>query len=145
MRKHSVGDVTYFGEFADTYINVSDEDWAYYNFSDSLSDQVAEYMDTRGITKTALAERLGTSKAFVSKILAGDANLTMKTISRILYHIGAKPEIKVVEKDTQVKWFGLISQKDRNSCSTVQSKPPTGVAPRESSRVGATTELLTAA
>jgi len=144
MRKHSVGDVTFFGEFADTYTNVPAEDWAYYEFLDSLSDQIAEYMDTRGITKAALASRLGTSKAFVSKVLAGDANMTMRTISKILFHIGAKPEIKVVEKDTQVKWFGLIAQKDRGSNSTVQSKSSTCGEPHDAPRV-TTTDMLAAA
>lgn len=145
MRKHSVGDVTYCGEFADTFTSITEEEWAYYSFADSISDQIAEYMGVHGISKSALASKMGTSKAFISKVLSGDANLTIKTISKILFAIGAKPEVKVVDRDNQVKWFGIISQKDRSITSTAQNSNFACALLREDSRAGTAADLLTAA
>lgn len=40
-------------------------------------------MQRLGLTKSQLAERLGTSPAYVTKILGGEANFTLKTMARL--------------------------------------------------------------
>lgn len=87
--KHTVGVVTYHGPLAEVAARTTPEMWAYYRLVDSVSDQIAEFMERGGITRTALAAKLGVSKANVTKILAGDANLTLKTLARVLTALDA--------------------------------------------------------
>jgi len=49
-----------------------------------LSEALAE----KGITKTELANRLGKTKGFVSQILAGGRNLTLRTIADVADALG---------------------------------------------------------
>ena len=44
---------------------------------------LSEALTEAGITKTELADRLGKTKAFVSQILAGGRNLTLRTIADV--------------------------------------------------------------
>jgi len=40
-------------------------------------------MESCGITRTALAEKIGTSPAYITKILRGDTNFTLESMAKI--------------------------------------------------------------
>jgi transcriptional regulator with XRE-family HTH domain len=48
-----------------------------------FTESVYQRMTALGLTKSQLAERLGTSPAYVTKILGGEANFTLKTMVRL--------------------------------------------------------------
>jgi transcriptional regulator with XRE-family HTH domain len=48
-----------------------------------VTEALAEALQREGITRTQLAARLGRSKGFVSQILAGQRNLTLRTIADV--------------------------------------------------------------
>ena len=48
-----------------------------------LTDEVVRRMEERGVSRSELARRLGTSPAYVTKLLRGNANLTMATMVRL--------------------------------------------------------------
>lgn len=48
-----------------------------------INEQLVLWMNRRGLKRSYLAERLGVSKAFVSKLLNGNTNLTCKTLVRV--------------------------------------------------------------
>ena len=52
-------------------------------FSQLVAIQMLEKMDAEGLTQKVLAERLGCSQQYVSKILKGRENLSIETISKI--------------------------------------------------------------
>lgn len=52
-------------------------------FSQLVAIQMLEKMDAEGLTQKVLAERLGCSQQYVSKILKGQENLSIETISKI--------------------------------------------------------------
>lgn len=112
-RTMKIDGVTLHGDLAEVAARISSEDWDYFRFADTVSDLIAEYMDKHQVTKAGLAERLGTSRAFVSKVLAGDANMTLKTLSRILHHLDAKPVVRIVSKADEVQWLGIVTAKTR--------------------------------
>lgn len=85
-------------DLADILDDVSAEEWAFFNTSEDLSDRLAARMDETGVSKTELARRMGTSRAFITKVLRGDANLTIKTLTRIAHHLDAKVEFKICDK-----------------------------------------------
>lgn len=45
-----------------------------------FTEQVVACMEKRGINRAELAKRLGVSKAFITKLLNGNPNLTIKTM-----------------------------------------------------------------
>ena len=49
----------------------------------SVAEEIAKKMKEKQISKADLAKKLGTSRAYVTKILKGDANLSLKTLAKL--------------------------------------------------------------
>lgn len=49
----------------------------------AINEQLVSRMNSQGISRSELAERLQCSKAFVTKLLNGKPNLTMRTLVQI--------------------------------------------------------------
>lgn len=114
--KHTVGNTTFYGELAEVAARISDEDWAYFDMVDKLSDMFAEYMEQHNVSKADLARKLGTSRAFVSKVLAGDAhNMTLKTLARFLFGMEARLEFKIVSNSDPCRWLGVVKNENWTS------------------------------
>ena len=65
----------------------SNDYWAF-GISISFIVSCEDAMKALGITKTELARRMGTSPAYVTKILRGDVNFTLETLIRITRALG---------------------------------------------------------
>jgi len=48
-----------------------------------INEQIVERMVARGIRRSELAQRLGSSRAFVTQLLNGKPNLTIKTLVQV--------------------------------------------------------------
>lgn len=48
-----------------------------------LTEEVVRRMEEQGVSRSELARRLGTSPAYVTKLLRGNANLTLATMVRL--------------------------------------------------------------
>lgn len=62
-----------------------------------FTEQVWRLMERQGMNKADLAKRLGTSRAYITKVMSGvcNQNLTVKTMERFVMALNAKIEIKV--------------------------------------------------
>jgi len=72
---------------------------------------VARLMTQGKITKADLARRLGTSPAYVTKILRGDANFTIESMVRLVKAIDGRLHIHVADEDHRVRWLDIIDQR----------------------------------
>jgi transcriptional regulator with XRE-family HTH domain len=72
-----------------------------------LYRQVVEYKERKEINQTQLAEELGVTKGYVSQILKGEFNYTLKKLIEISMAIGQVPKIeyssleKIIEDDNK--------------------------------------------
>lgn len=66
--------------------------------------QVNDFLIKNNITKKELAVRLGTSQAWASKMLRGDANFTINTMCDVAQAIECKIHIHMEEKNYNVQW-----------------------------------------
>jgi len=60
----------------------------YVNRQVGFAATVAEKLKFSGVTQRELAERLGKKESYISRILSGDANPTLKTISELEVALG---------------------------------------------------------
>jgi antitoxin component HigA of HigAB toxin-antitoxin module len=65
-------------------------------FRNVVTGQINMVMQTDGITKKELADRLGVSKPAVSGVLSGDRNLTIDKVSEVSFHLDCMPEFRLV-------------------------------------------------
>jgi transcriptional regulator with XRE-family HTH domain len=54
----------------------------------AVTELICEVMDQQGVSRTELARRLGKSKAYVSQMLDGSANMTLRTIADVFTALG---------------------------------------------------------
>ena len=56
---------------------------------------IQDLMNKSGISRSALAKRVGISEARLSQLMSSKANPTAKTLARIFHALGAKPSISI--------------------------------------------------
>lgn len=69
-----------------------------------FTEDICRLMDEQGVSKAELARRLGTSRAYVTKLLGGDANFTLQTMTRVAMALGAAVHIHVAPQAANVRW-----------------------------------------
>ena len=88
-------------------------DYWFEEAQNELYRQVIEFMEREGLNQTQLAEKLGVSKGYVSQILKGEFNYTLKKLIEISLAIGQVPKIeysaivKVIEEDSKTSFLQL--------------------------------------
>jgi transcriptional regulator with XRE-family HTH domain len=65
-----------------------------------ISEQIYVAMEQQGISKAELARRLGKSRAYVTKMLHGNANFTIDSLVRIARALGRKFDFQLVAERT---------------------------------------------
>jgi len=63
-----------------------------------FTERVVLEMEKKGISRAQLAASLGKSKAFVSKLLKGDANMTIKTMVAVAQALGCNLHLDLYPK-----------------------------------------------
>lgn len=97
-----------FGIFGEALEEVENYEFIYEDFIQKFSDQVNSLMESQGITKTQLAERMDVSKSYISKILGANANISLKTIAKLTDALNAQFSFRVDHIEREVKWFSLL-------------------------------------
>ncbi len=58
-----------------------------------VTETLCELLEKEGVSRKELADRLGKSKGFISQLLNGGRNLTLRTVGDILHVLGYKISI----------------------------------------------------
>jgi len=62
-------------------------------------------MDAQTMNRAELAEKLGTSPAYVTKVLRGDANFTLETMTKLSKAVGGKLRVHIADKASRTRWM----------------------------------------
>lgn len=60
-----------------------------------LFRKIYEYMEREGLNRTQLAERLGFHKSYITQMLNGDLNFSMKKLTELALKVGLVPELRL--------------------------------------------------
>lgn len=55
-----------------------------------VAEAVQERLEQRGMSRSALAERLGTSRGYITQVLSGSRNMTLRTLADIAWALGTR-------------------------------------------------------
>ena len=96
-------------------------------YQNEIFREVHGYMQEKGITQKEMAKKLGVSDAYVSQILNGKFNFTLKKLIELGLAIGKIPKIKFVP---QIPVSGKPKQKNKvtkkNNAEQKKAKPTRG-------------------
>lgn len=68
----------------------------------NTTEDILLAMQDTGISHTELARKLGKSKAFVSQLLDGTRNMTLKTLADISYALGVDSKVVITKEGRDV-------------------------------------------
>lgn len=74
--------------------------------------EVERIMIQNGLSRAQLAKTMGTSAPYISKILQGDANLSIESLVKIATALNTQLDICFRAKNQTARWFKII---DRNN------------------------------
>lgn len=69
-----------------------------------FTEDVCMLMEQQGVSRAELARRLGTSRAYITKLLGGDANFTLETMTKVAMALGAAVHVHLAPQDAVVRW-----------------------------------------
>lgn len=58
-----------------------------------VTEVIASAIEDRGLARSEVAERMGKSGAFVSQLLAGDRNMTLRSVAELGYAAGIRLDV----------------------------------------------------
>lgn len=64
-----------------------------------FTEELVRWMELRGMTKAELAQAIGTSQPYITKVLKGKANFTLATMVKLSRALGAKVRIHLAPFD----------------------------------------------
>jgi len=89
---------------------------------------IARLMESRGVNRAELARRLGKSRAWVTQMLNGRANLTLKTLAEVAWALEA--EVQLAERGALAAQ-GSLDTAGWKDLWQIRMQPTSGsVAPR---------------
>ena len=69
-----------------------------------FTEDVISILNRYGLTYSDLAERLGTSPPFVTKLLSGRNNFTLKTMVKVAAALGCEFKSELIDVRTEDEW-----------------------------------------
>jgi transcriptional regulator with XRE-family HTH domain len=66
----------------------------------AFAEELCRLLEEQGISRTQLAERLGTSRAYVTRILRTDYNLTAETMVKVALALDARVTLSLQSRRT---------------------------------------------
>jgi transcriptional regulator with XRE-family HTH domain len=72
-----------------------------------VAERIWAAMASANVTKSEIAERLGKSKAFISQMLNGSRNMTLRSLADIAHSIGFRVSVSLERQDVSATWQPL--------------------------------------
>jgi plasmid maintenance system antidote protein VapI len=92
-----------------------------------FTEQVIAQMQAAGITRAALAKKIGVAPAYVTKILRGETNFTLDTMVKIAHALGCEYRCHLQPQGMTSQWFDVMHtgkvNKPKNTPPGLPTKP----------------------
>jgi plasmid maintenance system antidote protein VapI len=87
-----------------------------------INEQVVHLMERKGINRTQLAALLDVSSAYVTKLLNGNENLTIKQLVRLSAALDSSVDVAIVPRQFKVKRLSGHPQEVRQATSLARPR-----------------------
>lgn len=94
-------------DYIDQWLEESEENRRLYAQEELIveaSDCICDELERQNLSRATLAERLGRSKAYVTQMLNGSRNMTLRTLADAAYALGKHVRIQFEDPDESENW-----------------------------------------
>lgn len=74
----------------------TDPDFIAEGLAIAVTEQALRLMRDRGVTQAHLAENMGVSRGYVSRIFSAPPNLTLRSVAQLAVALGTRPRISIL-------------------------------------------------
>ena len=67
-------------------------------------EDLARLMEEKGVNRAELARRMGTSRAYITKMLSGNANFTLLTMVKLAMALDGAVHVHISDKRAITRW-----------------------------------------
>lgn len=78
-----------------------------------LTEDLARLMEEQGVNRAELARRMGTSRAYITKVLGGNANFTLLTMVKLAMALDGAVHIHISDKRAITRWRDKLPGKGK--------------------------------
>lgn len=97
-----------------------------------FTEQLHELMQRRRATKSELARRIGSSPAYVTKVMRGSTNFTLASMVRLVRALGGHLQFRVCAREDQSRWIHVHGSRPARPEVTNQTFRPLGITLNDS-------------
>ncbi len=90
-----------------------------------FTEELCREMESQGVSRAELARRIGSSPAYVTKILRGNSNFTLSSMVRISRALDREVRIHLAPKGAMTRWIDELPPVTVSTASAVTA-PLTG-------------------
>lgn len=76
-----------------------------------FTEDLVRLMEQRGVSNAELAKKIGSSPAYITKVLRGDTNFTIETMVRLARVLDGQLCVHVGRKEDHVRWFDVVQKR----------------------------------
>lgn len=69
--------------------------------------EISRQMKAKSVSRADMAKLLGTSPAYITKLLRGDANLTIESMVKASRVLGSDLHMHIAHRDAAVRWLDV--------------------------------------
>ena len=100
-----------------------------------FTEDLSRLMKEQSVTRAELARRMGTSRAYVTKMLGGNANFTLLTMVKLAMALDGAVHIHIANKRAITRWHDTLPGEGGRKVRKTARKPRRPAAePEEKSR-----------
>lgn len=69
-----------------------------------FTEDLCRLMEEKKVSRAELARRIGTSRAYITKLLGGDANFTLMTMVKLAMALDGAVHVHIADRRAHVRW-----------------------------------------
>jgi len=73
-----------------------------------FTEDLCRLMKEKNVSRAELAKKIGTSRAYVTKLLGGNANFTLATMVKLAFALDGAVHVHIADKRAVTRWMDQI-------------------------------------
>jgi plasmid maintenance system antidote protein VapI len=78
-----------------------------------FTEDLQQRMEEQNVSRAELARRMGTSRAYITRLLGGDANFTLMTMVKLSMAVGGALHLHISDQKATTRWQDTLPKEKK--------------------------------
>lgn len=80
-----------------------------------FTEDLQQRMEEQNVSRAELARRMGTSRAYITRLLGGDANFTLMTMVKLSMAVGGALHLHISDREATTSWQDTLPREKKKA------------------------------